>query len=86
MDDQTLISHKVYSLNTSKLSHMIGLSSTHKRIWHNKLFSIIRTGLVQLDTGPNPYPDTTHDKRVEEKKKGKWIKKKKMRNIELSQR
>ena len=43
-------------------------------------------GLVQLNTKLNPYPDTTHDKRVEEKKKGKWIKKKKMRNIELSQR
>ena len=85
MDDQTPISHKVYSSNTSKLSHMIGLSSTHKRIWYNKLYSIIRTGLVQLDIGPNPYPDTTHDKRVEEKKKkkeGKKIKRKKMRNIE----
>ena len=26
-------------------------------------------GLVQLNTKLNPYPDTTHDKRVEEKKK-----------------
>ena len=28
---------------------------------------------MQLDIGPNPYPDTTHDKRVEGKKKKKKV-------------
>ena len=31
---------------------------------------------MQLDIGPNPYPDTTHDKRVEKKKRVRRLREK----------